>query len=63
MGVPPFELIGSVLGKLQVEQVHARIIVPKFRRYWQALTWQLPLVARFDLEFHDRLLGPGHLLV
>lgn len=56
---PPFELIGSVLGKLQVERVDAILVVPKFRRYWQALIWQLPIVAYFDLKFHDRLYTIG----
>ena len=44
---------------LPVEQVDAILIVPKFRRYWQALMWELPVVAQFDLQFHDRLYTIG----
>ena len=58
-GSPPFELIGSVLGKLHIEQVDAILVVPKFRMYRQALIWQLPIIAEIDLQFHDRLYTIG----
>ena len=45
---PPFELVGEVIGKLQLEQTDAVLVVPKFRRHWQVLLKSLPIVAQHE---------------
>ncbi len=56
---PPFELVGEVIGKIQLEQTDAILVVPKFRRYWQVLLNSLPIVAQHDVKYHNRLYSIG----
>ena len=56
---PPFELVGEVIGKLQLEQTDAILVVPTFRRYWQVLLKGLPVVAQHRTKYHNRLYSIG----
>ena len=57
----PFELVGEVIGKLQLEQTDAILVVPKFRRHWQVLLKSLPIVAHQNIMIDYTALGLGHL--
>lgn len=59
---PPYEGIGRVLRKIQLEMPDCVLVLPRWRRWWSVLLRELPVCARWVLPRHPQLLLAGPML-